>query len=327
MPSPVAPPRLSRESRFSPAVIAGPTVSAALALVAAAAVPMVSALMWGLLAGALAGNLLSHHRLVGEWANVAKTMLRLGIVLLGLQLSITTIARVGVPGVVIIVATVAVTFTTTRVVGRRLGLDGDLVTLVAAGFSICGAAAVAAVQDAVGASQRHVSAAVALVTLFGTAAMFFVPWAADFLRLGDEAAAVWAGASIHEVAQVVAASSMIGPSAYAVASGIKLGRVVLLAPVAAIIGRGDRPKGSSVPWFVTGFLLACVVGSTGVITPGLVSTSRWAATALLAAGMFGLGLGLTVKDLLRVRPKALVLAGFATLVALVVPLLLILMLL
>lgn len=310
------------------AAVAGPLVAAAASVLAARAVPFVGALMWGLVLGAVVANLVAGRTVLGEWASTAKVMLRLGIVLLGLQLSLATVAGLGVGGVVVIVATVTVTFTTTRWVGRRMGLEEDLVTLVAAGFSICGAAAVAAVQGPVRAKERNVVTAVALVTVFGTLTLFGVPWLADLLGLSEQRAAVWAGASIHEVAQVVAASSLIGGAAYPVASAVKLGRVVLLAPVTAVVARGRRTPGVSVvPWFVTAFVAACLLASTGWLPAAATSVASTAATALLAAGMFGLGLGMGVRDLLAIPPRVVLLAAVATVVALAVPLGLVLLLL
>lgn len=309
--------------------VVGPVLAALLAYAAARQVPYVGALMWGLLLGGLVANLAPGAGVLPRWASAAKVMLRLGIVLLGLQLSLATVAGLGVGGLVVIVATVATTFSVTRWAGRRMGLEEDLVTLVAAGFSICGAAAIAAVQEPLRASQKHVVTAVALVTVFGTGALFLVPWAGEELGLGEQATAVWAGASIHEVAQVVAASSLIGGAAYPVASAVKLGRVVLLAPVAAIVARGGRASGPRtpgaarrgvVPWFVTGFVLACLVGSLGVVPDAARAASAQAATLLLAAGMFGLGLGLRLRDLREISPRALALACLATAVALLVPL-------
>ncbi len=316
--------RPDRRIVASVGAIAGPVAAAVLAMLLGTVVSFVSALMWGLAVGVVVANVMPGHRLLSLWAPPAKVMLKLGIVLLGFQLSLSAVAAIGLPAVVVIGATVGVTFTATRWLGRRMGLAEDMVTLIAAGFSICGAAAIAGVQEAIGATNRHVGTAVALVTLFGTATMLFVPWAGSSLGLSEDQVAVWAGASIHEVAQVVAASSLIGVAAYPIASAVKLGRVALLAPVIAVVA--PRAKGSRVPvvpWFVVGFVAACLIGSTGLV-PDLAETiASKAATLLLAAGMFGLGLGLSIRELASISRGALVLATFATAVALSVPLVLI----
>lgn len=307
--------------------LAGPVAAALVAVLLGTLVPFVSALMWGLALGVVVANVLPGHRLAAGWSAAAKVMLKLGIVLLGMQLSLSAVAAIGLPGVVVIGSTVAITFTATRWAGRRMGLAEDLVTLVAAGFSICGAAAIAGVQESVNATARHVGTAVALVTVFGTGSMLFVPWAGGALGLSDEQVAVWAGASIHEIAQVVAASSLIGAAAYPIASAVKLGRVALLAPVAAVVApRSSGSRMPSVPWFVTGFVLACLLGSTGIVPELGTQLVARAATGLLAAGMFGLGLGLSVRELTSISRDTVALATFATAVALSVPLALVVVL-
>ncbi len=282
-------------------------------------VPLVSALLWALVLGALVANTIATRVSVASWAAVGKLMLRLGIVGLGLQLSISEIAATGWAGILIIVSTVAITYLSTLYVGRKLGLEHDLVTLIAAGFAVCGAAAIAAVQDAVKAKERDVAAALALVTLFGTAMIVLIPLATTWFGLSDVQGAVWAGASIHEVAQVVAAAASIGVVMIPVASVIKLGRVVLLAPVYMHAAKtrtvSDGAPVSIVPWFVTGFIAMFLLRWTGWLDPAVIDTSKPITTFLLAGGMFGLGLGFRLRDLLKMSFHAFTLAIFATVLA------------
>lgn len=312
----------TRTRRQLPAALA-PLAAAGAAFLAAQVVPFVGALMWGLIAGALVANLGRGGPALERQARASKPLIRIGVGLLGLQLSFSALADIGVGALLIIVATVVATFTTTLWLGPRLGVDEDLTALIAAGFSICGAAAIAAAQDAVSASRRSIATAVALVTVFGTATMVAIPLLADLLHLTDTEAGIWAGASIHEIAQVIASASLIGAATAPVAIAIKLGRVTALAPVVLILARRhgatDAPK---VPWFVVGFLAACLVGSTGLLPGAVTSAASTAATLLLAAGMYGLGLGLTGRDLAGIGPRPIVLGAVATLVALGVPLLL-----
>ena len=295
-------------------------LAAAVAVAVTSVAPLLGPLLIALLIGAVVAN--------SRWADAAvlrgqgpltKLLLRLGVVLLGLRLPFGEVIGVGAAGLLVVVATVAATYAATQVVGARLALDRRFVALLAAGFSICGAAAIAAVDDAVRARSKDVALAVALVTLFGTAMIGLVPWASRLLGLTDQHAAVWAGASIHEVAQVVAAASIIGSGALAVATTIKLGRVVLLAPVYAASARGSRksdgPSVPLVPWFVVAFVVAVAIRSTGVLPTPALDVAQQATTILLAAGMFGLGLGFRLRDLWPVPWPALLLATVSTAVA------------
>ncbi|WP_019144040.1 YeiH family protein [Aeromicrobium massiliense] len=257
-----------------------------------------------------------HARLAGH-APVTRVLLRSGVVLLGLRLPLGDVVDVGAGGLVVVVLTLATTFAVTTLAGRVLGVERGLTALVATGFSVCGAAAVAAVDDAVRARQRDVALAVALVTVHGTALVLLLPWTAGRLGLDDRQAAVWAGASIHEVGQVVAAAALLGPGALAVATAVKLARVLLLAPVYAVVARGtaapDQPRGGPpVPWFVIGFALAVAVRSAGVLPTAVLDVADGATTVLLAAAMFGLGLGLRVRDLLPLPRGVLALSAVAT---------------
>lgn len=163
--------------------------------------PMLGALLLALAFGAvLANSGRVGSRFLAEQATTAKWMLRAGVVMLGLRLPFQEITSIGGTGLLVVATTVSATYIFTRRIGVRMGLDEGLVTLLAAGFSICGAAAIAAVSDAVRAPQRDVALAVAMVTVFGGLMIVFVPWTATLLGLDNLQTAVWAGASIHEVA-------------------------------------------------------------------------------------------------------------------------------
>lgn len=298
-----------------------PVLAAAAATGVSAVLPLASPLLVALVVGVVITNCrYGKHGVLEGQAELTKRLLRWGVVLLGLKLPIDAVLEIGPAGIIVIVSTVFVTYFGTLEVGRRLGLEPRFVTLVAAGFSICGAAAIAAVTDTVRARQRDVGIAVALVTVFGSVMIAIVPWVANVLDLSDQQAAVWAGASIHEVAQVVAAGSLLGGGAVAVAMTVKLGRVALLAPMSILAarrfsvgtGRGRPPY---LPWFLVGFMVAVVVRSSGVLPGSAVSASSVATNLLLAAGMFGLGLGIRFADLWPISGRALALAVFSTFIA------------
>ncbi|TSD68189.1 YeiH family protein [Aeromicrobium piscarium] len=279
----------------------------------------VSPLMLALIAGVLCAQL--------PWSTAAvevlgKTALRLGVVLLGLRLSVAAVAQIGVAGVAIVVATIVVTYTATQLAGRWLGVDDDLRTLIAVGFSICGAAAIAGVQDLVRARREAVAQAVAMVTIFGSAMILLVPAISGLLGLSDRQAAVWAGASIHEVAQVVAAASAAAPLAVGIAVSVKLLRVCALAPMSLVVTQAAGGV-RGVPWFVIGFVVAVLVRSTGWMPQGLLDVADLATTALLAAGMFALGLGVRLSTVTRGTGRLAVLSAVSTGVAAGVSLLLV----
>lgn len=249
----------------------------------------------------------------------SRTLLRAGVVLLGLQLSLRQVAALG-PGVIaLVLAVVASGVALTMALGARLGLSWTHRLLIGCGFSICGAAAVAAVDGVVEADEDETASAVALVVVFGTAMIGLVPLVAAVLDLSPTVAGIWAGASVHEVAQVVAAGGVVGGGALAVAVVVKLGRVLLLAPVVAWVSwqrrtttdaGGVRP--ALVPGFVLGFL-ALVLLRTWVTPPsGVLDAASAAQTMLLAAAMFALGCGVRLGRLRAAGAAPFVLAAFST---------------
>lgn len=166
-------------------------------------------------------------------STAGKRLMRLGIVLLGLKLSLDDVLGLGWATVAMVLAVVAATFAGTLWLGRRLGLPGDQPLLVATGYSICGASAIGAVSQAAGSEEEDVAASVALVTLCGTLAIAVLPLLQQPLGLDELEFGRWVGASVHDVGQVVATAQTGGAGALREAVLVKLMRVVLLAPLVA----------------------------------------------------------------------------------------------
>lgn len=278
--------------------------------------PLLIALVLGILLANVQGPDMSLR--LGDEA-LTRLVLRVGVMLLGLRLPFSELSQIGVRGAITVIGVVTLSFAATWSIGRRLGLDSGLVVLIAAGFSVCGAAAIAAVESGVRRRPADVATSIALVTLFGTATMVVVPLTATAIGLSDLQTGVWAGASIHEVAQVVAAASFTGPAALAAASTIKLARVALLGFVFVASQRlageaEETAKAPLVPWFVWGFLLAACLRTAGVLTDRELDVANIVTNGLLAAAMFGLGLTITLTALRAVERRALGLALISTLV-------------
>ncbi len=270
----------------------------------------------------------------------AKRVLRVGIVLLGLRLSLGDVAALGAKGLVVVAMTVAVTFFGTQWIGKRLGLSRDLSLLVATGYSICGASAIAAVEGSTDAEEEEVAAAIGLVTLFGSLAILALPALAGALNLTPDQFGAWAGASVHDVAQVVATASSGGASVIATATVVKLTRVALLAPIVAGVnihrrnergadgGRADGPGADGpsadgpsarsdaksppiLPLFVVGFLTMVLVRTSGFIPTDVITVIKMLEGWILAAALVGLGSGVRIDRLRKLGPLPLVLGTIA----------------
>ncbi|HEU4988141.1 MAG TPA: YeiH family protein [Rhizobiaceae bacterium] len=250
-----------------------------------------------------------------------RRILRVAIILLGLQLTVGQAMQVGAKGLMIIVAALLATFVFTVWFGRLLGVDRKLSELIAAGTSICGASAVIATNTVTKAPDEDVAYAVACVTIFGSIAMFTYPLLPGLLGLDPQAFGLWAGASIHEIAQVVAAAFQGGEQAGQFGTIAKLSRVMFLAPM--VIGLGilsvrsaadDAAKGRSnvaIPWFVIGFVLMVFVNSLVEVPSGTKASIVALTTFLLSTALAAMGLETNVAKLRAkgLRPLMLGLAA------------------
>jgi uncharacterized integral membrane protein (TIGR00698 family) len=287
--------------------------------------PPVSALTVAVVLGVLVGQVLPDATREGlRWAT--KRFLRFGVVLLGLQLSLGQVVGLGWQTVVAVVATVLVAFFGTIGLGHLVGVSHGLRLMVATGFSICGASAIAAMDSVTETDKEDVATGVTLVTLYGSIAIAAVPLIGSTLGMNSEHLGAWAGLSVHEVAQVVAAASPAGAAAVAVAVVVKLTRVILLAPMVAGVSIAHRRRRRSasgkrppiIPLFVLGFLLMMGLRSSAILPPAIHSVAQVLTTLLFAAALFGLGSGVRLAALLRTGRRGLVLGALSTvLVALV----------
>lgn len=284
----------------------------------------VGVLTWAILLGAIATNagLLPASASAGL-RFTAKRLLRLGIVLLGFSLSLGSIVALGPAVIGMIASTLVATLVATVWLGGRLGLGRPRSLLIATGFAICGASAIAAMQENAEADEDDVATAVAMVTICGSAAMICLPLLQGPLTLSDAQVGVWAGASVHEVGQVIAAASPAGAAAVALAAVVKLTRVVLLAPVVVAIGALRRTRSGSrhggrmpplVPAFVVAFLVCVAVRSAGWLPDHVLDSIATVQTLTLAAAMFALGAGVHVPSLIHSGGRALLLGVVSTLV-------------
>lgn len=280
----------------------------------------ISALTLAIVLGMLLGNLFG-ERLPAPLAPgvvlAQQKLLRLGVILFGLRISFQQIAAVGPAGLLLDVLVVCGTLLLGSLLGRRLfGLDRDTALLTATGSAICGAAAVLAMERVLKPDPSKVAIAVATVVLFGTLDIFVYPLLFPHLGMDARQFGLFTGATVHEVAQVVAAASAVGPTTADTAVIVKLTRVMLLVPVLLFISwRGSRQPGSgaggrmTVPWFALLFVAVSAVNSLVALPPALKDALLTVDTLALAAAMAALGLETRLAKLRALGPRPLLLAS------------------
>ena len=305
------------------ALLPGTLASTAMAVLAvavrdwsglAALNPVVVALVLGILVRALIG--LPAVLRPGA-AFTVRPVLRAAVVLLGLQVTPGQLFGVGGGALALALASVALTLPFTIWLGRVLGVGAALAQLIGAGTAICGASAVVAANQVVRGPQEDVAYALAVVTLFGTAALIVYPALAPLLGLNARGFGLWAGASLHEVVQAVGAAAAGGPLAAEVGTITKLARVVLLAPAILALGAWARRGGEGqdlrapVPWFAFGFLALVLLGGTGLVPDRAVAWSRVAVPLMMGAAVAALGLNTDLRAL-QARGVRPLLLGFGS---------------
>ena len=308
-----SPPALPRLLLLAPglaltAIIAG--VAFALRLIPGVATlsPMILAVLLGVVLHNSVGAPVAAREGV---AFSLRAVLRFSIILLGLQITAGQAAELGVGGLATIATALLGTLAFTILMGRALGVPRGLALLIGVGASICGASAVLAAKAATAGDDEDAAYAVACVTVFGTLAMFAYPLAQNFLHLSPRAYGLWAGSSIHEIAQAVAAAFQGGGDAGQLGTIAKLTRVAMMAPVVialgemtellGLAGEGERHR-PPFPWFLIGFLALAALNSLVAIPHEIKAPIGVGATFLLSMAMAAMGLH---TDLRHIRSRGL----------------------
>lgn len=266
-------------------------------------------------------------------------VLRFGIILLGLRLSLQDVAATGGAAMLLVFTCIAVALSTAYIIGRLFQIPPRLTALIGVGTSICGNTAIVATAPAIGAKEEEVSFAVAVITLFGLIAVIIYPIIGQALGLSNTAFGLWAGTAVNDTSQVVAVGAAHSQTALNIATIVKLMRNTIMAPLIILIGllmtrkviseRGstaesDIPRGGIlIPWFVIGFLTMSLIRTTGitagilpqdVASPGTLQMGASMLTAFDAIARFailtalaGVGLGTRLDVVLKIGLKPLML--------------------
>jgi len=284
----------------------------------------ISPLTVSLLIGALIGNLgLIPASCEPGLAFASRHILRAGIVLLGFQLSFSEVAHLGGRGFLAVITVVVVTFFGTQYIARLLGVSPGLGLLTATGYSICGISAISAMTGAVDGDEEDATYAIALVTLFGSISIFALPALGHLMNMSNVRFGMWAGSSVHDVAQVIASATTYSQQSLGPAVVVKLTRVVLLAPLVAIYAYRhsqsqkhevphEHPHTGSqrlslLPMFIVLFLVAVSVRTTGALSTDLLDTLKHLEKILLAMALVGLGAAVNIKKLRQLGSRPLIL--------------------
>jgi len=241
-------------------------------------------------------------------------LLQLAVVLLGAQVSLGEVARVGVSSLPVMLVTLTACLTTAYVVGRRLGIDADLRTMIGAGTAICGASAIGAVSSVIRPRGSSVTYAISTIFCFNVVAVLVFPPLGHLLGLSQQQFGLFAGTAVNDTSSVVAAASAYGSAATDHAVVVKLARTLMIVPICAALSTRGRATGAGrllrlVPWFLAGFLAMAAINSAGLLPTSLLGVLRQAATFLTAAAMAAIGFSADPVALRGTGPRPLFLGA------------------
>jgi uncharacterized integral membrane protein (TIGR00698 family) len=256
----------------------------------------------------------------GAWAApgisfASKKLLQAAIVLLGTGLGLGAVLQVGLRSLPVMLVTLAAALAGGAAVGRLLGIDAPLRTLLSVGTGICGASAIAAVAAVVEVEAAEVAYAVSTIFVFNVAAVLLFPPLGHALGLGTRAFGLWAGTAVNDTSSVVAAGYAYSHAAGAYAVVVKLTRTLLIVPIVLVLAaRARRGEGGArararpaVPLFLVLFLVAAAVDSTGVLDAYVRHELSTVALFLVAVALAAVGLSAQPARIRAagVRPLAL----------------------
>lgn len=320
-------PRHNRAHRRNPRlVVAGLTVATAVAVVASVighALPLLGGPVAGILLGVAISGVARRQAVLGPGIEFAgRTLLQVAVVLLGAQLSLGQVAQVGVSSLPVMLGTLTACLTAAYLLGRWLGIERDLVTLIGVGTAICGASAIAATSPVIRARSATVAYAVSTIFCFNIAAVLLFPPLGHLLHLSQDAFGVFAGTAVNDTSSVVAAATTYGKEASDHAVVVKLVRTLMIIPITLGLGvlvtrrRLGEPRQaplrraiSLVPWFLIGFVLLAAANSVGLLPSAVLEPSRATATFLITVALTAIGMGTDVSALRRAGARPLMLGG------------------
>ncbi len=254
----------------------------------------------------------------------SKPLMRIGVALLGAQVSVASLKEIGIKGVITVI--IVVSFTIFGILGlsKLFKMSGDLGLLIGVGFGVCGATAVAAIRPQTRATEEETSYAIGLISLCGTLSIFVLPLLGHAIGLDARQFGSWAGAAVHDVGQVIATASVWGGDAPQYAIVVKLARVCLLAPIVLLLSIRHRKwltsQGKSevdgvkvplIPYFVLGFIAVAIIHNVWDLPNRVVDDIVFTSKLLLGAGLVALGSGVRWKAIRAIGPRPMAMGMLA----------------
>ncbi len=250
-----------------------------------------------------------------------KFLLQFAVVLLGVQLSLSSVLVVGVQSLPVMLSTLAVCLLAAWGVGRALRIPRRERTLIGVGTGICGASAIAAISPIIGAASSEIAYAVSTIFLFNAVAVLVFPLIGHALGMSTHAFGLFAGTAVNDTSSVVAAASLFATSALGFAVVVKLVRTLMIVPISITLAVVEHRRANAgapltvrrliglVPWFLVGFLVVATANTLVAVPADLHEGLVTASVFLVAVALGGIGLSTDVGAIRRAGWRPLVLGA------------------
>lgn len=280
--------------------------------------PVISILV-GIIIASMFPKLLDHTffskiKLSAGIKYTSKKLLQYSIILLGFEMNLFNVVKVGGQSLYVMLFTLAAAFTTAFIMGKVLKLPSDTTTLIGVGTSICGGSAIAAVAPVICAKDEDVVRSISTIFLFNIIAVFIFPAVGNLMRMSDTSFGMWAGTAINDTSSVVAAgtswSNAVGNNtALQVATIVKLTRTLMIVPIALFLairtshkqkqeGTGEFSFMKVFPWFVIFFVIAAIINTFAGIPTSVSNEVVLIGKFIIVMAMAAIGLNTNLKSLL-----------------------------
>ena len=250
----------------------------------------------------------------------SKKLLQYSIILLGFDMNLFNVFKVGSQTLVLMAFTLTAAFVTAFVAGKILNVDSKIATLIGVGTAICGGSAIAATAPVIHADDEEVAHSISTIFLFNVIAAFLFPFLGHIFGMSDKSFGLWAGTAVNDTSSVVAAGYSFSNAAGNLAVIVKLTRTLMIVPVtlalafyiskkSASSGKGGYNIAKIFPWFVLGFVTASVINTFVPMPVGTGSFLAQTGKFVIVMAMVSIGLNTNIVSLIKSGGKPILL-GF-----------------
>lgn len=237
----------------------------------------------------------------------SKKLLQTAIILLGFEMNLYNVIKVGSQSLLVMLFTLTAAFMTAWLVGRALKLQGNVAILIGVGTAICGGSAIAATAPVIKAEDKEIAYSISTIFLFNVAAVFIFPAIGHLVHMSDVGFGIWAGTAINDTSSVVAAGYSYSDAAGSLATIVKLTRTLMIIPITLFLAIYTHKKTAQntnfalakvFPWFVLGFIAASIISTTGLVPLETGKLLAQFGKFLIVMAMAAIGLNTNIKQLI-----------------------------